>query len=62
MSLVTPHPRSDEHHRTVHIVVARKANRCTLCGSNVTIDSRIVWYGATVAHVACDLHARRTRA
>jgi hypothetical protein len=61
MNVVTAHPHSDEQHRTVFIVTARKANRCSLCGDEVTIDSRIVWYGASVAHVACDLRARRAR-
>lgn len=62
MNVATPHPSNDDRHRVVHVVIARKANCCSLCGSAVTVGSRIVWYGASVAHVACDLHARRARA
>ena len=58
---VTPHPASDERHRTVYVVHATRSNRCSLCGADVVIGSRIVWYGSSVAHVECDLHARRAR-
>jgi hypothetical protein len=61
MREVTLHPSTDERHRTVYVVHARKANRCSLCGNDVVIGSRIVFYGNAVAHVECDLRARRTR-
>lgn len=61
MNVATSLPTSSERHRTVFVVYATKANRCRFCGDDVMIASRIVFYGSSVAHIACDLHARRTR-